>query len=748
APTHRPALKSLTASVMLPGYLRYPAEEKPVQNASLNLLEGSTLTLGGAVNRPLASAQMRVENDKPVPLDVKGDTFRTGALKLDGRSHTAFSWRDELGLDVATPWVLSLQTQKDLAPRVDIPDMSTELSILETDVLPLRVVATDDFGVKESGYAWELVSFVDATNAPVKGEFHLPAATPQEKRLTNAFAFSPAVLRVPPDTTVEVRAQAVDFLPGRKPSESQTFHISIVSVAKHAELVRQQLEAIFSRLEEITRSEEAVESKTGDLKHQTDEKLASDEAAQKAGDISEEQAKTARQLEQLAQEGVKAVAEALRNPTFKEQQLKEWAQALNQMRSISQGDMKNAQQSLRSAQRSQSERSEQLAKAQESEQDALESLQELQKKMNENLDSLQAQTLAQRLRKLAGTEQDIGGKINKMVPDTIGLLPKELPPRLKKANDSLAKDQGGARNEAQTVQEEMSRFFERTQKANYGVVSLEMKQQSVGEELDRVRKLIDSNIAMEAMGNLVTWTKKFNAWAEVLDPPQEGGGGGGGGGQGGEDLLKLLMAYVRMRGAEVNIHDRTRLLDEHRANDPGFSSAVKKLADNQRDLRGDLTRMQLENKLGAIADLIVDAQDSTREAESLLFDIKTDEPTRKAEMLAVQHFSDIINLINEQIQRNGGGQGSPGEQQDMASLLQMIQQMQPGMGTLPGQSPGGNMSGGTTDRPNTGMPGDSKGLLPGTRGTTKSSGTTRPMPAEFREALEQYFKAVEQLPNK
>src|SRR5207302_1331863 len=101
-----------------------------------------------------------------------------------------------------------------------------------------------------------------------------------------------------------------------------------------------------------------------------------------------------------------------------------------------------------------------------------------------------------------------------------------------------AQDQTNAHQEAEALQGEISRFFERTQRAEYGQVNKEMTEARTPEELEKIKSLIQENISMEAMQNLAGWSERFGAWADKLEPkPKSGGGDGGGTGGSGEDEM-------------------------------------------------------------------------------------------------------------------------------------------------------------------------------------------------------------------
>jgi len=142
------------------------------------------------------------------------------------------------------------------------------------------------------------------------------------------------------------------------------------------------------------------------------------------------------------------------------------------------------------------------------------------------------------------------------------------------------------------------------------------------------------------------------------------------------------------------------------------------------------------------------------EVESLLKKPQTDQTTLAAQVKSVDLMTDMINLINEQAKKQnpkpqqGEGEGQS-EAEQMAFLMQMMSQPgKPGEAMAANPSGGGNKSGGSTDRANGNFDGDADGKAGETRRVEKASGASSiSLPAEFRETLESYFKAVEQESN-
>ena len=90
---------------------------------------------------------------------------------------------------------------------------------------------------------------------------------------------------------------------------------------------------------------------------------------------------------------------------------------------------------------------------------------------------------------------------------------------------------------------------------------------------------------------------------------------------------------------------------------------------------------------------------SMTDVENLLDRPRTDDVTRSAQDKSIASLTDLVNLLNEQAKRSSSssGQGQGEGSEDMAFLMQMMQ-AQPAPGKQGGQTPGMNMSGGTTDR--------------------------------------------------
>jgi ribonucleotide reductase alpha subunit len=77
----------------------------------------------------------------------------------------------------------------------------------------------------------------------------------------------------------------------------------------------------------------------------------------------------------------------------------------------------------------------------------------------------------------------------------------------------------------------------------------------------------------------------------------------------------------------------------------------------------------------------------------------------------------------------------------MMAMMAMKQQM--GQGMKQSQSGGGSQAGGTTSQSASALTGDAVGREDSERAISRGSGVAARLPEEFREVLQDYFKAVE-----
>jgi hypothetical protein len=747
SPVYRPSLEQLAAEVKLPDYLRYPDQTNVLQNGALLMVEGSRVAFRGKVSRDLTTAVMQTGENEPAPLKIAGGNFSTDTTEPTGAEEVDFNWRDNLGLSNAAPLRLSIRTQPDAAPTPEILELPREVAILASDVLHIQTQARDDFGVRDFGLTWETTADsprTDIATTEIRTQTPSPHVTTAEK----TFLWSPALFQIPADSTVELQAYARDYYPDRERSRTPIYRIHVLSPEEHAELVREQLEAVMAQVEEVTRLQENIVAGLGEVKDS--DKMPKEQKSERLGQTKEDQLENAAHLDELSKQGERAVREAMKNPLFNEETIRQWSQSMQQWRQLSGDKMQEAAKSMQAARQASQPQSKEMADAMEKAEDILKELEKMESKANQHMDDLQALTLSQRLHKVGAQEKDIGGLLVSSAPDTIGLLPRELPEKFKIVEDDLGRSQAAEQKETETLQGEISRFFERTQKPDYGQVSQEMKTSRATAELDRLGGLIGNNIGIQASEDLGQWSDRFQKWSDMLEPKSKdkGQGSGSGASKNSDDLTEQLIALLRLRESEMNLRDQTSLLDQDKAKTDLYPGRAAALSDNQNKLAGDLDGIHKRTALKQLDPAFSQASDAMNQAATILRQPQTGKPADDAEMTTIQSLSDLVNLINEQAQRPNSQQSqSPGDNQsdeEMQFLLQMMRNSANARAMSAKPATGMNQAGGATDRAGNRAGGNAAGRGAGARDVHKAGGVMEEPPAEFRDALENYYHGIDQ----
>ncbi len=742
-PTFRPELKQLFAHLERPAYLQYPAADEEIHNGTLSLLENSRVSFRGKTSRALQKASLDI--GKALPLRVRNDEFLSDPLALGDVSQCSFNWEDILKLKNAAPWTLIIQPQKDLPPLVRCPDLAAVTAMLVEETIEIPCEAQDDFGVRELGLSWEVASTRQTKAPPVHTSTKLKDGAPQTAKLEARYRFSPKLLNIPEDSLVTLHATARDYLPDRVTAESVTYRIYVLGLDEHARLVQKQLEELLARIEELTQRQDALENTTSETNKLTPEKLAEEKASDELGEQSSDQSSYAEQLERLSKEGGKIVREAMRNPSLSEEMIAEMSRLLQSMQDLAKGEMSKASKGLKASQKDKARRKEELEKALELEKQILQALRDMQKAMSESMDNMHAKNLAARLRKVALSETKIGGTMQEMqkIPEILGAQLETLSPKDRETTQSMASEQDQDHKEADKLQDEIQRFFHKTQLARYDDVHKEMVQTKTVEEMSAGSGLILRVQIDEMIRNTASWAGRFNLWADKLgtkDSTKRPSPGGGESQAMTEEQMKQMLEMIqnmtkmmRLREQEQELRDQTETLEQQKDKTPDHDQKAKDLASKQRSIMEQLRELQQKPSLAPLGKPMEQAGQAMSNAGAGLDKPDTGQQTVSEENTAIRLMSEMLEQMASQC-------GAGGQCMGMGMLLQMM-----GMGNGAGNSGGGSTAGGTTTQKPMNLTGDPNGNPADPHDVeraTRKQGSA--LPSEYRDALQNYFNAIEQ----
>lgn len=766
-PLHRPELKELHARVTLPEYLGHPELRLPVQGTNASFLAGSGVSFEGKISRDVGSGTLAAGKAE-FPAQAAGASFVTPSVALDKLGEeVSLRWADIHGLTPLQPYTLKLGNTEDAPPRVDIEGLDTqEIAILPHEEVRFSLTALDDYGLKEMWVGWTtrnvndkasperkaadkdwVAQLWDEWKSQAESKKEAPKVLPElphidggqmTRELSRPLVWSPTTAGVGPDTVVELKGFALDYLPKREPSTSWKLTIFVMSPEKHAERIREKMEETLKQLDERIRDEErAIEENKAIAENKQD--LKTEKAAEeiKRVEASEQANKDA--LEKLTEQMGEIMKEALRNKEIPSDTLNEWSKIAEKLQQQASPEMQNAQQQMAQASQSPQDREKELSKAQESQQKALDAMRDAASKMKTTNENLFARNFYNRLRLAASVEQQISDGLKKLAKATVGLKPEEIGAGEKKSFEGVAGKQDGNVKDVDTIQNDMTAFLRRMPNDKYQKVVSEMEEKRAVPELGELAGFVRANLGLKSVGRAKAWSDQLGAWAEMLRDEAQGGGKGGGG-EMDPDQMELMIALVRVAVTEDSIREQTGDLERTKEANPKHADDSSKLGTTQNQLSGTVKEIEENPKfakfMGQIAPLLDEVTSLMHEVAGELHKPNTGADTTSTESIIIEM---LVPPDKKSDSSDSQGQPSP-----MAQMQQQMQKMMQQM--TKSRSAGGNNSKNPSDLQGRTADGSSARDKSNPRTVEKSGGAANAgeWPEEFREALQSYFQALEE----
>jgi len=746
-PRHRPALTRLVAHVTLPEYLQRPNVEMTVDGSKVRMLESSQVSFEGEVSRILQQGELTlsaattrtattVARTVTTEMTVDGKHFISLPMPAQDLVSCSLTWRDIYGLAPKQARVLKFATVADRKPEVKLLNLARHTAILEDETLEIEVKATDDFGLRHANLVW-LAKDGEGTDLGLGETATVADGGSKETSLSGTFVMSPEFMDLPIPCIVELYAATVDYLPGRQPATTERYRIDVLSYAQHAEQVRRQFEALLTKLEDLARSEESLLDGKQQLQALSDKNLQA-EAATSAMRRQVNQGQANRKaLERTSGTGRELLAEAIRNKQFPTGLLARLAETVSGMQSLSQAEMIEIVKSMQAGLKKEgAARRGDLQTAAIKEASAVKKLREMVGDMDDSLNDMVARNFILRLRQLGAGEGKIRVALGRALPETIGMRTRDLEPELAEQLKKSATQQYELRRESKFVQNDIQGYAIRTGVDAFREIHSEMTEAHIQESLAELTECIDSNQLVKAIADTDSWAKRFNAWADRLD--SSGGRdneGGGGGDSPSAEAMRIMMDLLRIAQQEDALRTQTRATDRLQPGKRQHKARSRRLLDKQLGLLADVNVMTADAWSPLLYDLLEEVAHAMDDAGELLERPQTDGETIAAE-------TEVIELLT----RACGSCQSQCNSAAAGMLAQMMAQLVKSQGKKPGQ---GSVAGGESKfagnaqidgQPAAGSVGES-------RSVEKTSGRIDPatIPEEFREAVEQYFRAMEEL---
>jgi hypothetical protein len=328
-PRARPDLEDLVVNEKLPGYLQYANTQRiDVRGGAVSVLRGAQAAFEATATREVATAEMDGNAQH-----ADGAKITTGYEPVKADFERKFTWKDRDGLTPREPLTVDVRAVEDEPPAVMASQESQDEVVLDSEVVTFDTEATDDFGVKTLGVAWDGVAPLPDGSAAAHGEKISIAGGPEQRDVKGTATFCATRDGVAPQT-VEVRLWAVDYLPGRQHSQSAAFTLHVLNKTDHAIWLTQEFSKWLESAKESYEKEQGLHQTNKELRALSPADLDKPENRMKVEQQAAEESANGARLTGLTQSGRHLVEQATKNDQFDAKRLETWATMLKILQDI------------------------------------------------------------------------------------------------------------------------------------------------------------------------------------------------------------------------------------------------------------------------------------------------------------------------------------------------------------------------------------------------------------------------------
>ena len=505
----RPRIEDARITVQPPVYTRLP-ESRVSDGRTIAGPDGSLATVEITTNKPVGEthgAALTIDEQSRIPMGFVGNDaqrLRATFRLRPGQKKYAIELVDTEGL-ASTPRRGTITVRPDKVPTVQLPylarldryrrhwqqrrpqgrsESSPNLTVTADASLPLQLTAEDDYGVDTAAVRYRRgekaapvvpTGFPELARMPWWWSAALRAGAPAEMGLAEPrkqieqpekpFDWSLAPLALTEGETLCIAAEAADDhclsrdgeeTPDPNVGRSRLYKLTVVSRARKAAELQEQRRAIKAELEKLIRDQEKARTSVHDLAKADASRIR--EALAGPSAERQQQRRLNRSAAEIAANADMALADMTNNKAGTLEDEKRTQALANELRALVKppGEMIQAANRIADA-----ETTRDVAKQRSKLTEAATKQQEAADRLREALARFEQW---QHVDELLRDASELLRKQKKLHKDTIGLFPKlaakkraELTPEEKGAADSLAREQGTARDAMKALEDKMSR---------------------------------------------------------------------------------------------------------------------------------------------------------------------------------------------------------------------------------------------------------------------------------------------------
>lgn len=248
-----PPVISPVVEVTPPAYVG--GDPRRIEALSAEVPEGATVAWRLGTDRPLAAAEMLMEDGSVVPLQVSADGREVTHTREPAASFTySFRWKDrDHGFVHAPPTRHSIRVEPDTAPRVLLAKPTRDLKATPRKQVDVAFEAEDDHGVAEAWIVYTLEG--DAVESAEEERVAIPLDAGGPKAAVQAshrWDVADSIPDLEPGDVVRFAVEVRDNRPGRPwLTRSEPRRLTVVTIQEYAQFVVEERDRLLRQLKHV-----------------------------------------------------------------------------------------------------------------------------------------------------------------------------------------------------------------------------------------------------------------------------------------------------------------------------------------------------------------------------------------------------------------------------------------------------------------------------------------------------------------
>lgn len=669
-----PMLRNLQLKLVYPAYTRLGSQMLDENVGDVTAIKGTQVQVSAVANKPVSVAELIFDHEKRQPLTSRGVQLN-GQFRVTTDATFTIYLKDASGRENDTPIEYRITALPDRSPVVSIPVPGADVDIGEDMILPMRILAEDDYGFSKLRLGIKLLRAGSASlDSTADYQYtDLVLEKPNEPLLQKQFRWDLNSLSLLPEDVVLYFAEVFDndFVSGPKSARSNVYQIRFPSIYEIYQEVAQTHEEAYEGLQDVYQQTKQLHERFEDIlqemKKNDDLKW---EERKEMEDAVDTQKLMQEQLENINQNLEKMIEQMERNDLVTAKTMEKYQELQELFKEIASPELEQAMKQLNEAlQKLDPELVKQAAEnLQFSQEDMLKSIE----RTISLLKQLQIEQMLDEAIRKADDLAERQEKINQMNKDG-----KESPQNLAQLEQRVADDTQELQEHLQNLQEKLAEIPELppegVQKAESFMDSTQMAEQmqALSQQLSAQNQKQAQQMGNQAAQDLQQLSQMLqDAKSQMGMGMQQ---------QMMQAMRKTTFDLLELSKRQEQLMGSTQQMDR---NSPQMSG----MAEQQQDMASGLGRVlseidnlsqksmaltpQIGSALGQGMDQMNQAQDEL-EARNPTSASRSQGQAMTAMNNAVQQMQNLMNMMNQM-----SGSGGMGMQQFIQQLQQMAQQQQ------------------------------------------------------------------------